>query len=303
MGVPQALVQQAAPLGERRIQQAIARLQALPAFYPTVQKALRLIADPLSGNSHIQQVISTDQAISARILELANSAYFGHYSEVRTLSLALTLVGREKLATVLRRFLSEELLSMLSGRKPAASHIREMSVATAAVAHAMAERLVRSDKEELLLAGLLHNIGELVLLSQFRDQYEQMLRLGDRLPRAEAEKAAFGVESGLVGKWLLEAWSFPPLFPALIERLADPWSANFPEAPLTAIAIVYTARQLAEHWIADDRPATPAAPQAEAFAQSLPARLLSTLEVDGQFLADLYVQLPGELARISEVLL
>lgn len=303
MPVPHAIVQRAAPLGERRIQQAIARLQALPAFYPAVQKALRLIEDPLSGNDYIQQVITTDQAVSVRILKLANSAYFGHYSEVRTLSLALSLIGREKLATLLRRFLTEELLSMLSGRKPAAGHIREMSIVTATAAHALAERLVRGDKEELLLAGLLHNVGELVLLSQFRDSYEEMLRLADQMPREAAEKAVFGVESRFVGRWLLEAWRLPPFFPALIERHADPWSVLFPEAPLTAIVIVYAARQLAEHWIEDGRPPAPPPAKAEAFAQSLPARLLSTLEVSRQFLADLYVQLPEEVARIREVLL
>ncbi len=303
---PEAIAPQVTPLGARRIEQAISRLQALPAFYPTVQKALQLLEDPLSTNGHIQQVLSSDAALAARILRWANSAYFGFYEQVRTISLAVSLIGREKVSALLRRYLAEELISMLSGRKPAARQIREISLATATAAHAMAERLLRSDKEEILLAGLLHNIGELLLLSQFRDSYEEMLRLTDHLSREEAEQAIFGVESRLAGKWLLEAWHFPPFFPTVVERCVDPWSSHFSEAPMAAIVLVHTARRMAEAWMEDARSGRESedinAERAEAVAQSFSPRVLGALEVDRPFLADLYLRLPGELQRWREIL-
>lgn len=294
MALPQTIMERAGAIGPRRIQQAIVRLQSLPAFYPVVQKALHLLEDPESNNSHIQQVVSSDQALAARILKLANSAYFGFHSQVRTISLAITLIGREKISTLLRRFLAEEMFGMLSGRKPAASEIRRVSLATAAAAHLLAERLLRNDKEELLLAGLLHNVGDLVLLSQFRYAYEDMLHLSEELPRAEAETSIFGVESRLVGKWLVEAWNFPLFFTAVIEHHADPWQAYFPAAPLGAIVTVHLARKMAEAWRAnvkeDDRPK-----QAETFARSLSPRILGTLEINRQFVADAFLQLPERI--------
>jgi HD-like signal output (HDOD) protein len=282
------------PADCERLRLAIARLQALPAFYPTVQRALRLLDDPTTGNSQIQQVITTDQALAARILQLANSAYFGFYSRVSTISLALTLIGRERVATLLRRFLSEEMIQMLSGRKPAAARIRELSLVTATAAHAMAERLLREDQEEILLAGLLHNIGELVLLSQFRDDYEEMLRLQQHMLAVEAERAVFGATIPLVGKWLLDAWEFPRFFLAVTEHWPDPWVSSFPGAPLAALALVHTARRLAESWLGGR--------DSQELQGWLSPRLLSTLEVDREFVLDLYRQLPREVERVRGTL-
>ena len=294
MGSPEAVLQRPTPPNPGRIRRAVARLQALPAFFPAVQHALRLLEDPLSTSDHLQQVINSDQALAAGILRYANSAYFGFYSQVSSTSLAITLIGRNKIAALLHRFLTQELISMLSGRKPAARQIREMSLAAATAAHGLAQRLLRSDKEEILLAGLLHDIGELVLLSQFRSDYEVMLRLADQMSRSEAEKEVFGVESRLVGKWLLEAWNFPPLFPAVVEHCPDPWAVSFPGVPLAVIVIVHAARQLAQAWVERHDPQT--------VADSFSARLLSTLEIDRELLADLYQQLPEQLSRLESAL-
>lgn len=291
MPLPEAIAQRIVPADPRRIEKAISRLQALPAFYPAVRHALQVVRDPESSDFQLQRAVCADQAMAARVLKLANSAYFGYHSQVQTVTLALTLIGREKTATLLHRFLADELIGILSGYKPSAAAIRETSQATAAGAYLLAERLLRSDKEEALLAGLLHNIGDLLLLSQFRDDYEEMLRLSRDLQRAEAEKAVFGVEARIAAKWLLEAWNFPPLFPAVAEHFADPWAISFLNVPVAVIVIVHTARQLADSWLARQ--------PVEMVAESVPARLLSTLEVDRAFLADVYSQLPQKMSQLQ----
>ncbi len=283
-----------APADPDRVRLAISRLRALPAFYPTVQKAQCLLNDPLTSNAQIEQVMSTDQAVAARVLQLANSAYFGLASRVTTVSLALTLIGRERVSTLLRRFLVEEMIHMLSGHKPAATRIREISVVTATAAHSMAERMLRADKEEILLAGLLHNVGELVLLSQFRADYEEMLRRQRQIPRREAEMAMFGVDSPLAGRWLLEAWGLPEYFLAIVEHWPDPWEVRFPPAPVVSITLVHTARRMAEWWL-EGR----GREEVEAFCST---RLLSTLEVGREFLLDSYSQLPAEIERVKGTL-
>jgi len=289
-------------VGPRRVERAIARLQALPAFYPPLQKALRLLEDPDSRTDYIHQVICSDQAMASRILKLVNSAYFPVPSEVRTISLALTLLGRDRIAMLLRRFLSEELLGMLSSRKPAAGQIRETSLVTAVAARCMAERLLRCDCEEVLLAGLLHNIGELVFLSQFRESYEETLRLAGHIGAEEAERIVFGVESRTAGRWLLEAWNFPPPFPAVAEHWADPWTVPFAAAPLAAIVIVHTARKLADAWIADTRSGRAQQNAAAAAVETIPPRAVAVLDVDRCFLAEIYRDLAGQIRRQQSLL-
>jgi HD-like signal output (HDOD) protein len=290
-------------LGEHQVYQAILRLKALPAFFPAIEKALVLLDNPSSHSDHIQRVICSDPAIAARILRLANSAYFGFYSEVRTVSLAITLIGREKISTLLRRYLAEELIQMLSGRRPAAAQIREISVVTATVAHCIAARLVCPDKEEILVAGLLHNVGELVLLSQFRDSYERMLEMATQLPRPQAEDLVFGVRSSTVGRWLLEAWNFPEVFPAVIVNQSDPWSAHFTAAPAPAIITVHIARKLAEVWVENAAGRHSIGNStAVAAAESISSRALAALEINREFLIDIYEKLPDEIRRAKGLL-
>jgi HD-like signal output (HDOD) protein len=149
--------------------------------------------------------------------------------------------------------------------------------------------MLRDDKEEILLAGLLHNIGELVLLSQFREDYREMLRLEQHMPPWEAEEAIFGVTAPVVGKWLLEAWEFPEIFPAAAEHWPDPWAAGLSHARLTVIALVHTARRLAEHWLAGRG--------SQEVLEWLSPRLLGTLEVDREFILNMYGQLLQEVER------
>ncbi len=293
MALTELIEQRPAPLGAQRIQQTISRLEALPAFYPTVQKALRLLEDPNSNNGQIQQVISSDQAVASRVLKLANSAYFGFYSQVRTISLAVALMGREKISTLLRRFLAEELMGVLTGHKHSAGQIHQLSLATATAAHMLAVRLSASDKEEIFLAGLLHNIGELVLLSQFRSSYEEFLRLTDRMPRSEAERAAFGVEAPMVGKWLLEAWNFPRFFADVVERYRHPWLVSFRGPPTAPVLLVHAAQKLAGAWSADV--------QSSVLPRLLSSQLLGALEVDRQSLLEVYQRLPEEVEQAKRL--
>ncbi len=273
---------------------AIERLRALPAFYPTVQKALRLLEDPLSSNSQVQQVIAADQVVAARVLQLANSAYLGLRTGVTTVSAALAMIGRDCVATLLRRFLAEELVQMLCGYKPSAARIREVSLLTAAGAHSIARRLPGRDPEEVQLTGLLHNIGELVLLSQFREDYEQMLRLAQRVPRPDAERAIFGVASPAVGKWLLEAWGFPELFLQVVECWPNPRAAQAHRTTLAVIAAVHLAQLLASCWLAGRG--------TREVSASLDEEIGSWAGADRDFLLDLYEELPHELDSLRGAL-
>ena len=106
--------------------------------------------------------------------------------------------------------------------------------------------------------------------------------------------ATFGVESPVVGKWLLEAWGFPEYFVAVTEHWPDPWEVRFPLAPLAAITVVHTAHRMAELWLAGR-----GREEVEALCST---RLLSTLEVGREFLLDLYGQLPAEIGRVKGTL-
>lgn len=230
---------------QARVQAALSKLRELPAAAPVVHKALKLMENPDSAINDLKKTLMGDQAVAARILRLANSAYFGFRSEVQTVSQAVVLLGQERIRTLLRRILVDKLWGEMAHGHSAAALLRERSIATATASCTMSQLLAREDAEQVLLAGLLHNIGELFLVTHFPDEFERAGELARNQPRAEAELAVFGLTAGGAGRMLVESWNFPPLYAAVVEHCDDPLSAGCPAEFAFVIALVYAGKQLA----------------------------------------------------------
>ena len=97
------------------------------------------------------------------------------------------------------------------GREPLGDQIWEDSVGAAAACKSVGEFFPDLDADELLVGGLLHNIGEFVLLSQFREDYERAISLTDRMLHYQAQREVFGTDARQAGRWLLEAWRLPSI--------------------------------------------------------------------------------------------
>jgi HD-like signal output (HDOD) protein len=177
-------------------------------LYPVVQKALKQLDDHNITSSGLQQTLIADPASIMRVLKLANSAYFSARGQVKTVAAAITLIGFERLRSLLRCVLVSGLFEMLSTRRPAAMKIRARALATAGMSHQIARGFDNVDAEEWLVAGLLHNIGELTLSWVSPEMYASSLKLSDSLPRREAQDLIFGVDSHRVGCWVLDNWCF-----------------------------------------------------------------------------------------------
>lgn len=245
MGKDSGRVETAACVRPEQIASAIARLRQLPAAAPAARCALAQLDRPDYAVEELKKTLLSDAAVSARILRLANSAYFGFRSEVRTVSQAIVVLGPQRIRTLLFRVVADELWSEMAHGDPAAP-LREMSRATATASCTLAQLLFRDDAEEMLLAGLLHNIGDLFLISQFPAEYQSMRELCRDLWHADAAIRVFGMTPSQAGKRLLEAWSFPPLYLAVVEHLADPFSPECPPEYRPAVALVSVGKALAE---------------------------------------------------------
>jgi len=138
---------------------ALARVRQLPAGSPAVRRAIALLNRPDFELDAIKKTLMSDAAVCARILRLANSAYFGFRCEVRTISQAIVLMGQQRVRTLLFRIVADKIWSEL-GDTAAAQPVREISLVTATAACSLAQLLFRDDSEEILLAGLLHNRSE-----------------------------------------------------------------------------------------------------------------------------------------------
>ncbi len=184
------------------------RLEALPPFRPVVAKLLaELTAEPTSFR-RIRLLASEDPALAAHILRLANSALFGCRSRVSELLTALTLIGLDRLRAVVLTYGVRHLFRPLA-RLPATQAIWRHSLATAILAADLA-----LDQEgglmECYTAGLLHDLGRLVLLASAPEAYaallEQASSAGETL---EMEKALFGHTHAETGARAMRRYGLP----------------------------------------------------------------------------------------------
>jgi len=268
-------------VAEERVLDAIARLRELPFSAPVVHKALAHMADPDFEMAGLKVILSTDQAVAARILRLANSAYFGFRSEVQTVSQAVVLLGQNRIRTLLRRILSDKLLTELGHGAEAATAVRRTSLATATASCVLSQLLVQDDPEEALLAGLLHNIGDLFYLSQFPLEFE-------RVREGEPPESVFPMTSGRAGKRLLETWYFPPLYPAVAEHAGDPVWPECPPDWKPAVSLVHTGLKIAHAYIAGAEPST--------VLPSISADVAASLHLDDGLVAEVYHTLPQRMS-------
>lgn len=176
--------------------------------------------------------MSRDQALAAKTLRLANSSFYGLPSKVRTVKQAIVVLGFDSArALAVASSVIENFGASSCPQVDVASFWRH-SIATALCAKILA-RHARLDQDHAFIAGLLHDIGRLLLASSFPEQYAQVLALRDSedIALGLAELTVLGVDHQRAGQMLAEAWKFPPPIQRAIGQHHAPASADLGDVP------------------------------------------------------------------------
>ena len=120
-----------------------------------------MVEDPLCSFRELDRVLSVDPSLTAQLLRLSNSVFYSAQSPVTTISRAITVVGLAKLHTLMLQMFLAGLFHRMVGREPLGNQIWEDSVVAAAACKSVGEFFPDLDSDELLVGGLLHNIGEM----------------------------------------------------------------------------------------------------------------------------------------------
>ena len=212
-------------------------VHALPPLPAAVQRLLVLAQQPEADFREIADVIVTDQTLTARTLRAANSALYALPRRVQTVQQATVLLGRDTLTSLAVGAAVLSLQSQVQHAWPADPQgFWRHSMGVALATRMLARPLGLQDAEEAFVAGLLHDIGKLVLLNYFGDIYAQVVlaaQYGTK-PLHLLERELFEVDHAAVGQALCRHWNIPP---ALTRAVAEHHDADDP-APGTAAAAV-----------------------------------------------------------------
>lgn len=207
------------------VKRILADIKALKPMPTSAMQVLKLLEAPDVDVKELERLIATDQALTANLLHLANSAYFASSQPCTTVSAAIMRVGFKQLrSTLYSAVFSGTLSRRLAGYQLGPGELWRHSVAVAWASRWLGQQtrmnrhgpLGSQDLEELYIAGLLHDIGKLILNQYIRADYralmEQMSREGKSL--VEIEAATLGMDHATVGAEMAYRWQLPP-------RLAD----------------------------------------------------------------------------------
>lgn len=188
------------------MEQALESCTDLPSLPAAALKIIAATKDPDITLSQVSSIISTDPAISAKLLKIANSSMYSQGRSSNNLREALSLLGFNAALTIA---LSFSLLQSL-GNANNINHENywKRSILSAAISRLLGEQLGIVKLEELFLASLLQDVGILVLQCIKESPYpiDQCLIHDDRV---ELEKEMLNLEHSVVGAWLLESWNLP----------------------------------------------------------------------------------------------
>lgn len=181
----------------------------LPTLPFIAAKLLDTLADDNASAVDVARILASDQAASARLLRLANSAAYSPSRPVATVRDAIVLIG---FAAVRRIALGLAVLDNYTSGPPVSgldyTRLWLHALATGAAARELAPRM-RKDGEEAFMAGLLHDVGKVMLATGAPEEYSRAVGLSERMPLIEAEREVFGFDHGAVAGILLAEWQFP----------------------------------------------------------------------------------------------
>lgn len=208
-------------MNERSLRARVSRLTKVATMPRIVTTVASMIDDGSASAATISREVSKDQVLTLKLLRLVNSGFCGFRSPVTSISHATVLVGLDALRMLLfgTTLLTLEATQRMRG-------FWQHSVGTARIAGVLAERAGLAKPEEMAVAGLLHDIGKVVITQVAPDEtaaIEELVEQSGGL-RIDAEREVLGVTHPEVGGWLAESWSLPErlTYPVVFHNDFDP---------------------------------------------------------------------------------
>lgn len=197
---------------EKAKQLIFENIKNLPTLPDIVQKLITLIQDDRTSASDLSKLISYDQAISLRLLKVANSAYYGFLKEVATIQHAIVILGFDE---VKRLSLGIGMINFMSGMSDVSFRLLQ-DLWKHSVACSLATQIISKkidvDPDITTTSALLHDVGKLVLDNVFSNEYRSVMDTvkTESSFALDAEKDIFGFDHADVGLWLCSKWKLPP---------------------------------------------------------------------------------------------
>ncbi len=187
-------------------------IDALPPFPQIARKALAVLSDPDYSAPEVVRLIELDPSITAEVLRLCNSSYFGLVRKVGSVRQAVAVLGQKSLIQLIMTSSSLRFFKRDSdGYEVKGVELWRHSVACAIMCHILLSRVGLTLEHDVFTTGLLHDIGKMVLSRFVKEELGKIRHLveEDNYSFLEAEKEVLGMDHAELGAAVVERWNFP----------------------------------------------------------------------------------------------
>ena len=192
------------------IREEVVKLHRLSTIPQANSRILAVLLDDRSNAEDLANELAKDQAITAKVLRLVNSAYYGFFRQISSVKESVTILGYNEIRRIVLTASVYNSLRKFGGKVIERKIFWEHSLACAAAAEIL-NRECATDLPAAYFAGLLHDIGKVILDEFFSQAFEKAfeLSLEKKIPLYEAEREVMDTDHAEVGFWLAERWNLP----------------------------------------------------------------------------------------------
>lgn len=228
----------------------VSRIGELPVMPEVIREVMELTSDPNVAVSDVTRVIEKDPALAAKLLKISNSSYYGMRQVVGTLKLALVILGvREVRNIVLGVSLLDSLRDSSTDVLLNQHGLWRHSIVVGSLAKRLGLLAQLSMQGEDFVAGLLHDIGKLVMWRQLEQDYRKLTLKADRrkAPLHVLEREAYGFDHADVAAALASAWNLPESLRSALLNHHDGPGRDVARAKSPRLAALVRIANLAAH--------------------------------------------------------
>jgi len=232
-------------MNDTKLYQILSNVKAFPTMPEAGAKMLTLLEEPDTEISDIEEILRYDPGLTANILKLANSAYFGIPSKIGSVKQAVMVLGFKRLTQlVVASCVSAVMDKSIPGYDLPPGNLWRHSIAVSLAAEALVKDKKKTVSQDVFTPALLHDVGKLVLGSFVKDELEAIESIAAKgVPFVVAENMILGTDHAEIGAQILTHWNFPKDIVHAVRWHHDPDS---PKAVTLQMDIVYLANLLCQ---------------------------------------------------------
>jgi putative nucleotidyltransferase with HDIG domain len=232
-------------MSNTKLNTILAKVKSFPTMPGAGAKMLALLEEPDTDVSEIEDILRYDPGLTANVLKLANSAYFGIPSKIGSLKQAVLLLGLKRLMQlVVASCVSAIMDTSVPGYDLPAGDMWRHAIAVSLAAEALVKGKKKIDTEDVFTPALLHDVGKLVLGAFVKEELDAIESIAAKgVPFVVAENMILGTDHAEIGARILANWNLPADIINAVRWHHDPDS---PDVSSGQVDVVYLANLLCQ---------------------------------------------------------